>query len=136
MAYIDKRSQDLANKPVGRLLWQFAVPSLIAMSANSIYNLCDSMFIGQGVGPLAIAGIAISFPFMSISSAFGAMLGVGSAAQTSIAMGEDNKRRGLIILGNMLRMDVSIALCFTLSFDCSVRATRHSLMPTTICRSS
>lgn len=114
MAYIDKRSQDLANKPVGRLLWQFAVPSLIAMSANSIYNLCDSMFIGQGVGPLAIAGIAISFPFMSISSAFGAMLGVGSAAQTSIAMGEDNKRRGLIILGNMLRMDVSIALCFTI----------------------
>ena len=45
MAYIDKRSQDLANKPVGRLLWQFAIPSLIAMSANSIYNLFDIIFI-------------------------------------------------------------------------------------------
>lgn len=113
MTYKDKRSQDLATKPIGKLLWQFAIPSLIAMSANSIYNLCDSMFIGQGVGPFAIAGLAISFPLMSISSAFGAMLGVGSAAQTSIAMGENNKERGLMILGNMLRMDVTIALCFT-----------------------
>lgn len=114
MTYKDKRSQDLATKPIGKLLWQFAIPSLIAMSANSIYNLCDSMFIGQGVGPFAIAGLAISFPLMSISSAFGAMLGVGSAAQTSIAMGEDNKERGLMILGNMLRMDVTIAICFTI----------------------
>lgn len=114
MTYKDQRSIDLATKPMGRLLWQFATPSLIAMSASSIYNLCDSIFIGQGVGPLAIAGLAISFPFMSISSAFGAMLGVGSAAQTSIAMGEDNKKRGLMILGNMLRLDVTIALCYTI----------------------
>lgn len=113
MGYQDQRSKDLATKPVGRLLLQFATPSLIAMSANSIYNLCDSIFIGQGVGPLAIAGLAITFPMMSISSAFGAMLGVGSAAQTSIAMGEKNQKRGLMILGNMLRLDITISLCLT-----------------------
>lgn len=113
MGYQDQRSIDLATKPVGRLLLQFATPSLIAMSANSIYNLCDSIFIGQGVGPLAIAGLAITFPMMSISSAFGAMLGVGSAAQTSIAMGENNQKRGLMVLGNMLRLDITISLCLT-----------------------
>lgn len=113
MKYKDQRSIDLETKPVGRLLWQFATPSLIAMSANSIYNLCDSIFIGQGVGPLAIAGLAITFPMMSISSAFGAMLGVGSAAQTSIAMGAKDQKRGLTILGNMLRLDITIALCLT-----------------------
>lgn len=113
MNYEDQRSRDLATKPVGKLLWQFATPSLIAMSANSIYNLCDSVFIGQGAGPMAIAGLAITFPMMSISSAFGAMLGVGSAAQTSVAMGEKNQKRGLMIFGNMLRMDIMISLCLT-----------------------
>lgn len=114
MTYTDQKSKDLATKPIGRLLFQFATPSLIAMSANSIYNLCDSIFIGQGAGPLAIAGMAISFPIMSISSAFGAMLGVGSAAQTSIAMGEGNQKRGLMIFGNMLRLDICISLCLSL----------------------
>ena len=113
MNYTDQRSRDLATKPLGKLLFQFATPSLIAMSANSIYNLCDSIFIGQGAGPLAIAGLAITFPMMSISSAFGAMFGVGSAAQTSIAMGEDNKKKGLIIFGNMLRLDILFSLIFT-----------------------
>lgn len=92
---------------------QFATPSLVAMSANSIYNLCDAIFIGQGAGPMAIAGLAITFPMMNISSAFGAMLGVGSASQTSVAMGGNDARRGQLILGNMLRFDITIALILT-----------------------
>ena len=69
----DTRSQDLAKKPIRKLLWQFALPSIIAMSASSIYNLCDSIFIGHGVDAMAIAGLAITFPLMNISAAFGAM---------------------------------------------------------------
>lgn len=111
--YKDERQRQLATKPVGRLLLQFATPSIIAMSASSIYHLCDSIFIGRGAGPLAIAGLAITFPLMNISSAFGAMLGVGSAAQTSVKMGEGNQQRALMIFGNMLRLDITIGLIIT-----------------------
>ena len=111
--YTDERQRQLATKPVGRLLLQFATPSIIAMSASSIYNLCDSIFIGQGAGPLAIAGLALTFPLMNISAAFGAMLGVGSAAQTSVKMGEGNQQRALMIFGNMLRLDITIGLIIT-----------------------
>lgn len=113
MEYKDERSRLLATKPVGPLLIQFAMPSIIAMSASSIYNICDSIFIGQGAGPMAIAGLAITFPIMNISAAFGAMLGVGSAAQTSVRMGEGNRSKALIIFGNMLRMDITIGLIIT-----------------------
>jgi len=112
--YQDERQRQLATKPVGRLLLQFATPSIIAMSASSIYNICDSIFIGQGAGPLAIAGLALTFPLMNISSAFGAMLGVGSAAQTSVKMGEGNQQRALMIFGNMLRLDITIGLIITI----------------------
>lgn len=114
MEYQDQRSRDLATKPVGKLLIQFATPSIIAMSASSIYNLCDSIFIGHGAGPMAIAGLAITFPLMNISSAFGAMLGVGSAAQTSVRMGENNQRQALLIFGNMLRLDITVGLAVTI----------------------
>ena len=108
--YTDERSRTLATKPVGRLLFQFATPSIIAMAASSIYNLCDSIFIGQGVNSMAIAGLAITFPVMNISHAFGAMIGVGSGAQTAVAMGEANRRRALMIFGNMIRLDITIGL--------------------------
>ena len=111
--YTDQRSKQLATQPVGRLLLQFATPSIIAMAASSIYNLCDSIFIGQGCGPLAIAGLAITFPLMNISSAFGAMAGVGGAAQTSVRMGEGNQRQALMIFGNVIRLDLTIGLILT-----------------------
>lgn len=109
----DQRSRDLAEKPVGKLLMEFATPSIIAMSASSIYNLCDSIFIGHGVNAMAIAGLAITFPLMNISSAFGAMMGIGSAALTSVRLGEGNHRQTYMILGNLLRMDFTIGLFIT-----------------------
>lgn len=112
--YKDERQRQLATRPVGRLLLQFATPSIIAMSASAIYNLCDSIFIGQGAGPLAIAGLALTFPLMNISTAFGAMFGVGAGAQTSVKMGEGNQTRALQIFGNMLRLDVTVGLILTI----------------------
>ena len=111
--FSDPRSYNLATKPVGKLLLEYATPSIIAMSASSIYNLCDSIFIGHGAGPLAIAGLALTFPLMNISSAFGAMMGVGSGALASIRMGENNQKAALIVFGNMLRMNVTVGLIIT-----------------------
>lgn len=111
--YSDQRSKQLATQPVGRLLLQFATPSIIAMAASSIYNLCDSIFIGQGCGKMAIAGLALTFPLMNISSAFGAMAGVGGGAQTSVRMGEGNQRQVLMIFGNVIRLDLTIGLILT-----------------------
>ena len=112
--YSDERSKQLATKPVGRLLLQFATPSIIAMAASSIYNICDSIFIGQGVNALAIAGLAITFPLMNISAAFGAMAGVGGGAQTSVRMGENNRPMALRIFGNVLALDLVIGLTLTI----------------------
>ena len=54
---------------------QYAIPAIIAMTASSLYNMVDSIFIGHGVGPLAIAGLAITFPLMNLAAAFGSLVG-------------------------------------------------------------
>ena len=67
---------ELGTKPVGKLLVQYALPAMIAMTAASLYNIVDRVFIGQGVGAMAISGLAITFPFMNLTAAFGAGVGV------------------------------------------------------------
>ena len=69
---------------------RYALPSIIAMVSSSLYNMIDSIFIGHGVGPLAISGLALTMPLMNLAAAFGAMVGVGSAALTSIRLGQGN----------------------------------------------
>ena len=70
----------LGTENVWHLLLQYAIPSVIAMTAASLYNITDSIFIGQGVGALAISGLAISFPLMNLTAAFGSLVGVGASA--------------------------------------------------------
>ena len=70
---------NLGTESIGRLLRQYAVPAIVAMTASSLYNMIDSIFIGQGVGPLAISGLAVTFPFMNLAAAFGALVGVGAS---------------------------------------------------------
>ena len=79
---------DLGIKPVGSLLMQYAIPAIIAMTASSLYNMIDSIFIGQGVGPMAISGLAITFPFMNLSGAFGAAVGIGASSSISVKLGQ------------------------------------------------
>lgn len=62
---------ELGTQPIGKLLLQYAIPAIIAMTASSLYNMVDSIFIGHGVGPLAISGLAITFPLMNLAAAFG-----------------------------------------------------------------
>lgn len=110
---VEDSREIMATKPINKLLWQFAAPSIIAMSATSIYNFCDSIFIGQGAGPLAIAGLAITFPLMNISAAFGALAGTGGAAQTSVYMGMNRRNIAQQIFGNVLLLNLIIGLTLT-----------------------
>ena len=79
---------ELGTRPVSKLLLQYALPAIIAMTASSLYNMVDSIFIGRGVGALAISGLAITFPFMNISAAFGAAIGVGASTCLSVKLGQ------------------------------------------------
>ena len=81
----------LGTDSLSTLLMRYALPSIIAMVSSSLYNMIDSIFIGHGVGPLAISGLALTMPLMNLAAAFGAMVGVGSAALTSIRLGQGNK---------------------------------------------
>ncbi len=100
----------LGTQPIGKLLWQYALPAIIAMTASSLYNMIDSIFIGQGVGPLAISGLAVTFPLMNISSAFGAMVGVGGSTMISMKLGQRDYVTAEKILGNVVAMNIIIGL--------------------------
>ena len=78
----------LGTEPIGKLLTKFAIPSIIAMTASSLYNMTDSIFIGHGVGPLGIAGLALTFPLMNLAAAFGSLVGVGASTLVSVKLGQ------------------------------------------------
>ena len=96
---IDK-TKELETKGIGALLLAYAIPSVISQIISSVYNICDRIFIGQGVGALAIAGLAITMPIMNIIHAFGALIGVGAGARMSIVLGKKDNNWAENILGN------------------------------------
>ncbi len=104
---------ELGTKPVGRLLMQYALPAIVAMTASSLYNMVDSIFIGQGVGPLAIAGLALTFPFMNLSAAFGAAVGVGASTFISVKLGQKDYQTARHILGNTVTLNLIIGIAFS-----------------------
>ena len=92
----------LGTENIRKLLFRYAVPAIIAMTATSLYNMMDSMFIGHGVGPMAIAGLAVTFPFMNLAAAFGSLVGVGASTLVSVKMGQKDYKSAVAILGNVL----------------------------------
>ena len=103
---------ELGTKPVSELLKQYALPSIIAMLASSLYNIVDSIFIGHGVDALALSGLAVTFPLMNISTAFGAMVGVGSSTLISVKLGQKDYAIAEKILGNAVVMNVVMGVAF------------------------
>lgn len=93
---------------------RYAIPAIIAMTSSSLYNIIDSIFIGHGVGPMAIAGLALTMPLMNLASAFGAMVGIGAAAIISIRLGQGNRRAAERTLGNVVLLNLLIGSVFTL----------------------
>src|SRR5574344_1112955 len=108
-----KATLALGTEPVGKLLMQYAIPAIIAMTASSLYNMVDSIFIGQGVGALAISGLAITFPLMNLSAAFGAGVGVGASTYISVKLGQKDYRTAENILGNTVTLNLIIGIAFS-----------------------
>ncbi len=109
-----KATLELGTKPVGQLLVRYAVPAIIAMTASSLYNMVDSIFIGQGVGALAISGLAITFPLMNLSTAFGAGVGVGASSLLSVKLGQKDYGAAQNILGNTVMLNIITGVCFSI----------------------
>ena len=111
----DNRSSiptELGTDKIGRLLRQYALPAIIAQTAASLYNMVDSIFIGQGVGPLAISGLAVTFPLMNLSTAFGTLVGAGAAVMLSVLLGQRNYKAANKVLGNVVSLNIIIGLIF------------------------
>lgn len=106
--------QPLVRESVGRLLFKYAFPSIIAMTATSLYNMVDSIFIGQGVGALAISGLAITFPLMNLAIAFGTIVGVGATTLVSVSLGQGNKARAVNVTGNVVSLNLILGSAFAI----------------------
>lgn len=108
-----KATLALGSKPVGQLLRQYALPAIVAMVASSLYNIIDRAFIGQVVGPMAISGLAITFPFMNLSGAFGAAVGVGASTAISVKLGQKDYQTAEQLLGNTVTLNLLIGFVFS-----------------------
>jgi putative MATE family efflux protein len=105
---------ELGTMNVWKLLMQYAIPSIIAMTASSLYNITDSIFIGQGVGALAIAGLTITFPMMNLAAAFGSMVGVGAATLMSLRLGQNDYKTANKILGNVFVLNLIFGVAYSI----------------------
>lgn len=105
---------ELGTEKVPKLLKQYAVPAIVAMIASSLYNMCDSIFIGQGVGAYAIAGLALTFPLMNLSAAVGTLVGVGASTLMSVLLGQKNYQATKEVLGNSFVLNIICGLVFSI----------------------
>ena len=102
----------IGTEPIGKLLIQYSVPAIIASIATSLYNIVDSIFIGQGVGAMAISGLAITFPLMNLVIAFCVFLATGGAAISSIYLGQKDYTRATTVLSNVVILSIIHAVLF------------------------
>ncbi len=110
---------ELGTENIGKLLMKYAGPAIIAMTASSLYNMIDSIFIGHGVGPMAISGLAVTFPLMNLSAAFGSLVGVGASTIMSVLLGQKNYEVANKVLGNVVVLNMTIGIvfmCISLAF--------------------
>ena len=114
MTEIKSAALELGTERIRKLLVQYAVPAIIAMTASSLYNMVDSIFIGHGVGPLAISGLALTFPLMNLAAAFGSLVGVGAATLISMRLGQRDYETAQRVLGNVLVLNLIIGIAFGL----------------------
>ncbi len=107
-----QKALELGQKPVGALLWQYALPAIVAMTASSLYNIIDRASIGLVVGADAINGLTVTFPFMNLSGAFGAAVGVGASTCISVKLGQKDYQTAEHLLGNTVTLNLIIGFLF------------------------
>ena len=111
MAELKLAALELGTERIRKLLIQYAVPAIIAMTASSLYNMVDSIFIGR-IGALAISGLALTFPLMNLAAAFGSLVGVGAATLTSMRLGQRDYDTAQRVLGNVVVLNCLIGVGF------------------------
>lgn len=107
-----KTPSALGTESIGKLLMQYAVPAIIAMTASSLYNMVDSIFIGHGVGTMAISGLALTFPLMNLAAAFGSLVGVGASTLISVKLGQRDYDTAQRVLGNVFVLNMVLGVAF------------------------
>ena len=109
---MDDRTRALANAPISRLLPAYSLPAIIGMTITSLYNIIAGIFIGHGVGPLAISGLALTFPLMNLAAAFGSLVGVGASTLVSMRLGQRDYETAQRVLGNVVVLNLIIGVLF------------------------
>ena len=104
--------QILGTEPIGKLLIKYSVPAIIGMIVNGLYNVVDRIFIGNipGVGPLAITGLGVTMPIMTIIMAFGMLIGIGTTTNISIKLGQGKKEEAEKLIGNAITLALIVGL--------------------------
>ncbi len=103
----------LREQKIGSLLWKFSLPAIVAMLVNSLYNIIDRIFVGRGVGSIAIAATTVAFPLMLILMAFSMLIGIGATALISIRLGEQKKEEAAVIMANAMTLLIILPLILT-----------------------
>ena len=124
----------LGTEDIKKLLMRYAVPAIVAMTAASLYNMMDSIFIGHGVGALGIAGLAVTFPFINLAAAFGSLVGVGASTLVSVKMGQKDLKSAEAVLGNVLLLNTVIGFLFMTVCLIWIRSFIFSGPVRTLCR--
>lgn len=101
---------NLGTAPIGRLLWHYAIPSIVGMSVNVLYSVVDRIFIAQGVNSLALSGLAVTMPLMTFLQAFGVLIGAGAASRISILLGQKRRDDAEKLLGNAFILSIILSI--------------------------
>lgn len=111
-----KTQQMLEHESIGKLLLKYSVPAIIGMMVNALYNVVDRMFIGNipGVGPLAITGVGVTMPIVTIILAFSMLIGIGATTNISIKLGQGKKGEAQELIGNSISLSVVIGIILTI----------------------
>ena len=112
---MNKSQQILGTESIGKLLIKYSVPAIIGMMVNALYNVVDRMFIGNipGVGPMAITGLGVTMPIMTIILAFGMLVGIGATTNISIKLGQGKREEAEHIVGNSITLALIIGVILT-----------------------
>ena len=105
-----EQNHELGTSSIPSLILKFSVPSILGMLVSALYNVVDRIFIGQGVGPLGIAGATIAFPLMMVQIAFATLIGMGATTLISINLGRQDKEKAERVLGNGFVLIIAVAL--------------------------
>lgn len=110
------RSKEMREGSIGRLLWNFSLPAIVGMLVNSLYNIIDRIFVGRGIGSLAIAATTVAFPIMVLLLAVSLLIGVGATALISIRLGQEKKEEAEQIAGNAVTMLIILPAIIAIIF--------------------